>query len=105
MRIVDTKGPHVDTLLVLAPQEATLDSSFLLNASNMGAAKARAMKAGGGAFDVDDFVAKLLRYMSGVAEAVDPDEVAPDMAPPLDWEKIGRKAMAKSRRVPAIEFM
>ena len=67
----------------------------------MGAAKARAMKAGGGAFDVDDFVAKLLSYMGGGAGAVDGSQDAA----PLDWEKIGRKAMAKSRRVPAMDFM
>ena len=83
-----------------APQEATLDSSFLLAASNMGAAKARAMKAGGGAFDVDDFVAKLLSYMGGTGGVDDGQDAAP-----LDWEKIGRKAMAKSRRVPAMDFM
>ncbi|KZV63817.1 hypothetical protein PENSPDRAFT_757693 [Peniophora sp. CONT] len=85
---------------VQAPQEATLDSSFLLAASNMGAAKARAMKAGGGAFDVDDFVAKLLSYMGGGGAVEDTQDAAP-----LDWEKIGRKGMAKSRRAPAMDFM
>ncbi|KAI0278475.1 Nse4 C-terminal-domain-containing protein [Russula aff. rugulosa BPL654] len=50
---------------VSAPQEATLDSAFLLTASNMHAAKARAMKAGAGAFDIDDFVSKLITFMGG----------------------------------------
>src|SRR5258708_25221968 len=50
---------------VSAPQEATLDSAFLVTASNMHAAKARAMKAGAGAFDVDDFVSKLITFMGG----------------------------------------
>ncbi|KAI0320896.1 Nse4 C-terminal-domain-containing protein [Amylostereum chailletii] len=92
---------------VLAPQEATLDSNFLLTASNMGAAKARAMKAGGSAFDVDDFISKLITYMGGrTANGDDSDEENPEAsAGPLDWEKIGRKALAKSRRVPAMDFM
>ncbi|TRM70005.1 Nse4 C-terminal-domain-containing protein [Schizophyllum amplum] len=92
---------------VRAPQEATLDSQVLLAASKMGAQKARAMKSGAGAFDVDEFVAKLITYMGGkrtigddgdVGDGIDEDEY-------LDWDKIGRKAMAKSRRVPVMSFM
>ncbi|KAI0062919.1 hypothetical protein BV25DRAFT_1870107 [Artomyces pyxidatus] len=99
-----------DTLFdqVSAPQEATLDSAFLLTASNMGAAKARAMKAGGSAFDVDDFISKLVTYMGGrrgehLEEGSDAGDEDGDIG--LDWEKIGRKAMAKSRRVPTMDFM
>ncbi|KAJ3534926.1 hypothetical protein NMY22_g6711 [Coprinellus aureogranulatus] len=91
-------------------QEATLDSHFLLLASNVGAAKAQAMKSGTGTFDVDDFVTKLVSYMGGRKRLNEEDlekhmdgEDNVDMA--LDWSKIGRKAMAKSRRVPAMGFM
>ncbi|KAH9957935.1 Nse4 C-terminal-domain-containing protein [Russula dissimulans] len=105
---------------VLAPQEATLDSAFLVTASNMHAAKARAMKAGAGAFDIDDFVSKLITFMGGRragggegdhhtmavdAEDDDDDEDEDDDDEPLDWERIGRKALAKSRRVPVMDFM
>ncbi|KAI0051808.1 hypothetical protein FA95DRAFT_138999 [Auriscalpium vulgare] len=95
---------------VSAPQEATLDSAFLVTASNMGAAKARAMKAGGGAFDVDDFISKLITFMGGrrgepVDVVADSDVEDDGGDTPLDWEKIGRKALAKSRRVPAMDFM
>ncbi|KAI0029661.1 Nse4 C-terminal-domain-containing protein [Vararia minispora EC-137] len=84
---------------VRAPGEATLDSNLLLMMSNMGAAKARAMKAGGASFDIDDFVARLLSVMA----SGDPDESG---APgPLDWEIVGRKALAVSRRAPAMDFM
>ncbi|KAJ3514329.1 hypothetical protein NLJ89_g2436 [Agrocybe chaxingu] len=95
---------------VKGPQEATLDSHLLLMASNMGAQKARAMKSGSGAFDIDDFVSKLLRFMSGqknleddLPEDSDGEDI-PDQ-PALDWDRIGRKAMAKSRRIPAMGFM
>lgn len=92
------------------PQEATLDSHFLLMASNMGAQKARAMKSGSGAFDVDEFVSKLITFMGGRkpldGHAEDSDTDDRDEAGLfLDWAKIGRKALAKSRRVPAMGFM
>jgi len=97
--------------IVKGPQEATLDSHLLLMASNMGAQKARAMKSGSGAFDVDDFVSKLLQFMGGQKSLEDslPDdsdgEDLEDNLSPLNWERIGRKAMAKSRRAPALNFM
>ncbi|KAF8482873.1 Nse4 C-terminal-domain-containing protein [Russula ochroleuca] len=106
---------------VSAPQEATLDSAFLLTASNMHAAKARAMKAGAGAFDIDDFVSKLITFMGGRRgggqpkdrehpaaqgeEDDDDDEEDDEDDEPLNWERIGRKALAKSLRVPVMDFM
>ncbi|KDQ57759.1 hypothetical protein JAAARDRAFT_47608 [Jaapia argillacea MUCL 33604] len=96
---------------VKAPQEATLDSHFLVMASNIGAQKARAMKSGTGGLDLEEFVAKLITFMGGRTTAEDqiPDdsdeEHAEDGDAPLDWEKIGRKALAKSRRVPVMDFM
>jgi hypothetical protein len=102
----------ITTPIVKGPQEATLDSAFLLMASNVGAAKARAMKSGPAAFDVDDFVSKLVAFMGGRAplqedarEGSDFGGADVDDDTPLDWEKIGRKALAKSRRVPVIDFM
>ena len=92
----------------------------------MHAAKARAMKAGGGAFDVDDFVSKLITFMGGRRAGGggggkerpadgggsvyslgedDDDDDDDDDDEPLDWERIGRKALAKSRRVPVMDFM
>jgi non-structural maintenance of chromosomes element 4 len=87
----------------------------------MHAAKARAMKAGTGAFDIDDFISKLITFMGGRrgpgpkdpssggenegdGEEDDDDDEGDD-AEPLNWEKIGRKALAKSRRVPLMDFM
>lgn len=80
-------------------------------ASSMGAQKARAMKSGSGAFDVDDYVSKLVQFMGGQRTIEDtlPDdsdsEEVHDVGPSLDWDRIGRKAMSKSRRVPVLGFM
>ncbi|KAI0631545.1 Nse4 C-terminal-domain-containing protein [Trametes polyzona] len=95
---------------VKAINEATKDSNLLVRFSNISAAKARAMKSGSGAFDVDDFVARLITYMGGrkpvsPAGGEDEDESEYDAGAPLDWERIARRALAKSRRVPAMDFM
>ncbi|KAI0808035.1 Nse4 C-terminal-domain-containing protein [Fomes fomentarius] len=98
---------------VRAIQEATNDSGLLLQISQIGAAKARAMKSGSGAFDVDDFVARLITYMGGrkpVSPVGDGDEEEDESeydaaGAPLDWERIARRALSKSRRVPAMDFM
>lgn len=81
-------------------------------ASNMGAQKARAMKSGTGSFDVDEFIVKLRNFMSGglktdaVPAEDDEDESEYNVeALKLDWDRIGRLAMAKSRRAPALTFM
>jgi hypothetical protein len=76
-------------------------------ASNMGAQKARAMKSGSGTFDIDDFVSKLVTFMGGASQLGD-DSDAEDAEPDatrIDWDRIGRKALGKSRRVPAMGFM
>lgn len=93
-----------------ATSEATLDSAFLVTASSLGAAKARQMRADIGGFDVDDFVASLVTFMGGHRQTdtqhiEDGDEVEYDDSAPLDWDSIGRKALAKSRRVPVMDFM
>ncbi|CDO75935.1 hypothetical protein BN946_scf184873.g24 [Trametes cinnabarina] len=92
--------------------EATNDSGLLVIFSQISAAKARAMKSGSSAFDVDDFVARLITYMGGrkpVTPADDADDYEDgseyNEGAPLDWEKIARRALAKSRRVPAMDFM
>jgi hypothetical protein len=96
---------------VKGPQEATLDSHFLLMASSMGAQKARAMKSGSGAFDLDEFVSKLITFMGGRKPLEEHPADGSDMEDGddgeafLNWDKIGRKALAKSRRVPAMGFM
>lgn len=98
--------------IVKGPQEATLDSSFLVTAATLGNAKARSMRAGAGAFEIDDLVAAFFTFMGGHRpgeERLTDDGASVDQDiegdRPLDWSRIGRKAMAKSRRVPAQDFM
>lgn len=98
--------------IVKAPQEATLDSMMLVNLSNMGAVKARAMKSGTGSFDMDDFVAKLITFMGGRKGGEmlgnaddDAEDDYEDPSQPLRWDLIGKKALAKSRRVPVSDYM
>ena len=89
-----------------------MDANLIHTLSTMGAQKARAMKSGVGAFDIDDFVSKLITFMGG-RKSTDEEfqnddsdvEQAEDGDSPLYWEKIGRKALAKSRRVPVMDFM
>lgn len=69
------------------------------------------MKSGSGAFDVDDFVSKLITFMGGrkpLEESLPQDSddgEDGDGEASLDWDRIGRKALAKSRRVPVMGFM
>ncbi|KAJ7774408.1 Nse4 C-terminal-domain-containing protein [Mycena olivaceomarginata] len=91
---------------VKAPQEATLDSAFLLKTSNTSARYARALKLGSGGFDRDDFVTRLILFMGGYKAPEDASsDFEDDSNEYLDWAKIGRRALAKSRRVPAMGFM
>lgn len=70
------------------------------------------MKSGSGAFDIDDFVSRLVIYMGGRKtlnldndDDSSYDDDAEDDGIPLDWEKVGRKVLGKSHRVPVMDFM
>lgn len=68
------------------------------------------MKSGAGAFDVDDFVARLATFMGGRKGVPNLDDSDSDAEEDfsnelLDWGRIGRRALAKSHRVPVMDFM
>jgi len=69
------------------------------------------MKSGSGAFDIEDFVSRLVTFMGGRKldnqnlDEDGEDEDVYDLHTPLEWHKIGRNALAKSRRVPIVGFM
>lgn len=95
---------------VRAPADAVIDSDLLVKASKESAKLARAMRSGNSAFDVDDFVSRLITFMGGrtnVEPGDDEDEYNEDDGDntPLAWERIGWKALEKSHRVPAMDFM
>lgn len=95
--------------LVKNTAEATLDSSVLLQLTASHAQMARSLKSGSGAFDIDDYIAKLVTFMGGRRlDGQNPEDSDADDAlldTPLEWEQIGRRALAKSRRVPVVGFM
>ncbi|KAJ3539003.1 hypothetical protein NM688_g6431 [Phlebia brevispora] len=94
---------------VKAPADAVMDSDILVKASMESAKLARAMRSGNSAFDVDDFISRLITFMGGRANPEvaddDEDEYHDDDTAPLTWERIGWKVVAKSHRVPAMDFM
>ncbi|KAF7369785.1 Non-structural maintenance of chromosomes element 4 [Mycena venus] len=107
---LQSKVERADELFadVKNPGEATLDSSFLVKTVNINIQKARALKFGTGAFSVDDFVTRLVGFMGGFRPNDDVFSDASDVEEEntqLDWGRVGRRAMAKSRRVPATGFM
>ncbi|KAJ3805974.1 Nse4 C-terminal-domain-containing protein [Lentinula aff. lateritia] len=86
--------------------EATLDSSVLLQLTASHAQMARSLKSGSGAFDIDDYLAKLVSFMGGhKLDNQNPDADDALLDAPLDWDKIGRTTLAKSKRVPVVGFM
>lgn len=83
-------------------QTATFDSNVLVKVTNSATEKARQMRAGLGGLDVDDLVTAFFSYLGGY---MDVEQGESPLEGELEWEKIGRLAMAKSRRVPAMDFM
>jgi len=92
----------------------------MLQNAEMGAAMARAMKHDIEAFDVDDYIAKLITFMGGRSlgsginadpdgnpdgEEADDTAVLEDEGAPLKWELIGRRAFPWSRRAPVMDFL
>jgi len=77
----------------------------MTNLSEMAAIKARDLKHSAGGFDVEDFIAKLVTFMGGPDANTGLDDEDEDPDAPLDWEKIGYAALAKSKRVTGVNFM
>jgi cytochrome c556 len=93
---------------VKGTQEAILDFSFLVKTSTTNIRDVRALQFGTGPFDVEDFVTRLITFMGGHKPPADVSPEDSDIEEddsPLDWGKVGRRTLAKSRRVPAMGFM
>lgn len=106
------------------PSEAVLDSKVLIATSEAGALKARQLKIDADAFDTDEFIARLVKFMGGQANArdarrkrtrgkraaeSDEDELDDDdeaeFDRPMKWIKVGRVLAAQSRRAAPFDFM
>jgi len=99
--------------LVKGTSEAIADSRVLISVTGQASTKARGMKSGSGAFDIDEFIQKLVTFMGGrAAQQLDADEDGSEhednqveSGAPLEWELIGRRALGYSHRVPVSDFM
>lgn len=114
------------------PSEAILDSRVLIATSEAGALKARQLKIDGDAFDTDEFLVRLLRFMGGrsarnlrrkrTRRGRDSDrdeedgEVELDAGGadndndddedrPMKWVRVGRVLAGQSLRAPPLHFM
>lgn len=92
--------------------EAILYFGILLQATQGEVRHAQAMKSGAGAFDVDDFVERLITFMggrnAGAALLEDSDSETEDerySGGPLDWERVGCRALMHSHRIATMNFM
>ncbi|BGP09659.1 hypothetical protein JCM10049v2_005532 [Rhodotorula toruloides] len=106
------------------PSEAVLDSKVLIATSEAGALKARQLKIDADAFDTDEFIARLVKFMGGQANARDArrkrtrgkraaendedeldDDDEAEFDRPMKWIKVGRVLAAQSRRAAPFDFM
>ncbi|KAJ3862071.1 Nse4 C-terminal-domain-containing protein [Lentinula novae-zelandiae] len=91
--------------------EAILDSDVVLTISSKSAQLTRQLKFGSGVFDFDEYVSRLVTFMDGrrveleFVEHIIDNEDDPEMVEPLKWERIGKLALKKTRRIPAVGFM
>jgi non-structural maintenance of chromosomes element 4 len=80
---------------------ANLDSKLLVTASDLAKQKARNIELGDAAFNVDEYITKLVEYMGGRnnIDSAEANEHA------LDWAKLGKLAMGICRRPPTMGFV
>jgi hypothetical protein len=71
----------------------------MLQNAEMGAAMARAMKHDADAFDIEEYIGELVKFMGGQPL----DELDEDVE--LDWLKIGQRFHPHSRKAPAMDHM
>ncbi|KAJ3902044.1 Nse4 C-terminal-domain-containing protein [Lentinula edodes] len=91
--------------------EVILDSDVVLTISSKSAQLTRQLKFGSGVFDFNEYVSRLVTFMDGrrleleSVEHISDNEDDPEMVEPLKWERIGKLALRKTRRIPAVGFM
>ncbi|KAJ7054594.1 Nse4 C-terminal-domain-containing protein [Mycena amicta] len=83
--------------------ELVLESPIFLKTAGLHAHRARSIKVGTGPFSVMEFVTRLQTFMARQPLEEDSEDVEDEQ--PLDWDRIGRLALAKSRRVPVMRTM
>lgn len=89
-------------MIVRTTAVANLDSRLLVTASDLAKHKARNMKLGDAAFNVDEYVNKLVSFMGGRHYIGGDDR---DREDSMDWAELGRVATGVCRRPPTIGFV
>ncbi|RKP10524.1 Nse4 C-terminal-domain-containing protein [Thamnocephalis sphaerospora] len=84
--------------------EASLDSRLLVLSADINHEKARKMRVEHGAFDSEDYVARLVTVMGG-RQAAETAQGAAESLQQMDWARLGRTAGAYMRCVPAADFI
>ncbi|KAF9439163.1 nuclear protein [Entomortierella beljakovae] len=82
---------------VNAPQEATLDSKFLVLSADLGTQRAKQLRMGQGGFDETEYISRLVTKMGG--HDIDNEQMG------MDWSAIGRVAAKWTQKAPSMDFM
>ena len=101
---------------VKAPSDGLLDSRFLLNLSDMGAEMTRNMRIEADAFDTDEYLHRIARFIGGQVSlgasrgaarigAGDDSELVTGDIDAWDWDRLGEVAARHTRRAPVPEFL
>ncbi|KAJ3981299.1 Nse4 C-terminal-domain-containing protein [Lentinula detonsa] len=91
--------------------EALLDADVIVNLSSKSGRLTRELQFNSGIFNLDEYVLNLVRFMGGrklepeSVEEISDEEDDPQLVEPLQWERIGKFAMRKSKRVTVAGFM
>jgi hypothetical protein len=90
--------------LVRTTSVANLDSRLLVTTSDLAKLKARNMTLGDAAFNIDEYIAKLVSFMGGRHHLPGRSEHR-ERDDTMDWTLLGRTALEIGRRPPTIGFM
>ena len=87
-----------------------LDARLLLNTSETAAQLAKNMKVASGAFDIDEYLARIAGFIGG--KLVQPggagheaDEVEEEDVEAWQWDRLGRAAGRCTKRVPVMDCL
>lgn len=97
---------------VVAPSESILDTKTLSSMSEMGARMAKKIKLNQDAFDTQEFITRLARFLGGEAAPLrgsvardDSDDEQQAQVDRWEWQKLSQLSSSLSRRAITIDFL
>ena len=81
-----------------------MDAKILIAAADLGMQKAASLRLAGKAFDVDDFLTRVVRNLSNPHPTTQTPNSDMDI-PVIDWYALGDIAARSMCRVPTIDYM